>query len=233
MIQESISLFFLGIATFLSPCSISLITVYLTYSVGVSKSIRKGLVIGCCFALAMSLVFFILGYAICALIPISLISSRIFYGISGILLIVFGIFNIGILEKLGLRIGIGSSLNERLNAAKLGSLTRFSRYNYAIGSFLFGLVISIALGPCTLSIVLPAVLLTMFTAPTAFHGGFLLFVFGIGHALPVVFLSALLATARRAASDKIVGAGKWVTRIFGIVFVLVGIAIIVYALGGW
>jgi threonine/homoserine/homoserine lactone efflux protein len=76
-------------------------------------------------------------------------------------------------------------------------------------------------------------LLTMFTAPTAFHGGFLLFVFGIGHALPVIFLSALLATARRAASDKIAGAGKWVTRIFGIVFVAAGIAIIVYALGGW
>lgn len=227
------SLFFLGIATFLSPCSISLITVYLTYSVGVSKSIRKGLVIGCCFALAMSLVFFILGYAICALIPITLISSRIFYSIAGILLIVFGINNIGIFESLGWRTGVGTSFNERLNAAKLSSLTRFSKYNYAVGSFLFGLIISMALGPCTLSIVLPAVLLTMFTAPTAFHGGFLLFVFGIGHALPVVFLSGLLATARRAASDKMAGVGKLVTRIFGIVFIAVGLAIIVYSLGGW
>jgi cytochrome c-type biogenesis protein len=227
------SLFFLGIATFLSPCSISLITVYLTYSVGVSKSIQKGLVIGCCFALAMSLVFFVLGYAICALIPITLISSRVFYGISGILIIIFGLNNIGLFEKLSLRIGIGKSLNERLNAAKLGSLTRFSKYNYAIGSFLFGLVISIALGPCTLSLVLPAILLTMFTAPTAFHGGFLLFMFGIGHALPVVFLSAALASARGVASDRIAGVGKWMTRIFGIVFVAVGIAIIVYALGGW
>jgi cytochrome c-type biogenesis protein len=233
MLQESLSLFFLGIATFLAPCSISLIAVYLTYSVGVSKSVRKGLVIGCCFALAMSLVFFVLGYAICALIPITLISSRMFYGISGILIIIFGINNIGIFERLGFRVGIGKSFNERLNAAKLGSLTRFSKYNYAIGSFLFGLVISIALGPCTLSIVLPAILLTMFTAPTAFHGGFLLFVFGLGHALPVVFLSSILATARKVASDKMAGIGKWVTRIFGIVFVAVGIAIIVYALGGW
>jgi len=233
MFQESLTLFLLGIATFLSPCSIALITVYLTYSVGVSKSIRKGVVIGCCFALAMSLVFFVLGYAISALIPITLISSRIFYGISGILLIVFGISNIGILEELGLRTGIGSSINERLNAAKLSALTRFSKYNYAVGSFLFGLIISVALGPCTLSIVLPAVLLTMFTAPTAFHGGFLLSVFGLGHALPVIFLSALLATARKAASDKVAGAGKWMTRIFGTAFVLSGVVIIVYALGGW
>jgi len=98
---------------------------------------------------------------------------------------------------------------------------------------LFGLVISIALGPCTLSIVLPAVLLTIFTAPTPFHGGFLLFVFGLGHALPVVFLSALLATTRKVASGKTTNAGEWLTRIFGLAFVVIGIVIIVYALGGW
>jgi cytochrome c biogenesis protein CcdA len=61
----------------------------------------------------------------------------------------------------------------------------------------------------------------------------LLFVFGLGHALPVVFLSVLLTTARKVASDKIAGAGKWVTRIFGTAFVLAGIVIIIYALGGW
>jgi cytochrome c biogenesis protein CcdA len=75
--------------------------------------------------------------------------------------------------------------------------------------------------------------MTIFTAPTAFHGGFLLFAFGLGHALPVIFLSAAFATARGVASDKLAGAGTWVTRIFGVVFVAVGIAIIVYALGGW
>lgn len=36
-----------------------------------------------------------------------------------------------------------------------------------------------------------------------------------------------------SARDKIAGVGKWVTRIFGIVFVAVGIALVVYALGGW
>lgn len=233
MLEESLSLFFLGIATFLSPCSIALISVFLTYSVGASKSIRRGFVIGCSFALAMCLVFFVLGYAISSLIPINLISSKSFYGIAGLLLILFGINNLGLLSKLGLTSDIGSSVTERLNAAKLGALTRFSKYNYVAGSFLFGLVISIALGSCTLSIVLPAVLLTIFTAPTPFHGGFLLFVFGLGHALPVVFLSALLATTRKVASGKITNAGEWLTRIFGLAFVVIGIVIIVYALGGW
>jgi len=200
MFEEPLSLFFLGIVTFLSPCSISLMTVYLTYSVGISKSVRKGLAVGCSFAIAMCLVFFILGYAISSLVPTSIINSRIFFGTSGLLLILFGINNIGLLGKLG--VTTRSFLTEQLNAVKLTALTRFSAYNYVIGSFLFGLIISIALGPCTLSLVLPAILLTLFTAPSPFHGGFLLFMFGLGHALPVIFLSTLLATARRVQAIR-------------------------------
>jgi len=137
----------------------------------------------------------------------------------------------GLLGKLGLN--ARGFLNERLNAAKLTALTRFSTYNYVIGSFLFGLVISVALGPCTLSLVLPAILLTLFTAPSAFHGGFLLFMFGLGHALPVVFLSVLLATARKVVSNRISKTGELLAKIFGFAFLVIGIVMIAYALGGW
>ena len=233
MLNELIGLFFLGIATFLSPCSIALISVYLTYSVGVSRSIRKGFIIGCSFTAAMCLTFFVLGFAISSLIPISIINSRIFFGISGIVIILFGMSNLGLFRKIGLISDIGSSIAERVNAARLTMLTRFSAYNYVIGSFLFGLVVSIALGPCTLSLVLPAILLTILTTPTPFHGGLLLFMFGLGHALPVIILSMVLATARKAASDKITDAGEWLTKIFGLAFIVIGIVIVVYALGGW
>jgi cytochrome c biogenesis protein CcdA len=233
MLEESLGLFFLGLVTFLSPCSIALISVYLTYAVGVSKSIRKGLIIGCCFAIAMCLVFFLLGYAIVSLIPLDVVNYRLFFGIAGILLVLFGINNLGLIAKIGLNFKAGGSLNEKVNALKLNALTRFSRYNYIIGSFLFGVVISIALGPCSLSLVLPAILLTIFTAPTAFHGGLLLSMFGLGHALPVVFLSLLLATVRKALSDKISETGELLTRIFGLAFLVIGIVMIAYALGGW
>lgn len=231
MFEEPLSLFVLGIVTFLSPCSIALITVYLTYSVGISKNVRKGLAVGCSFAFAMCLVFFVLGYALTSLVPTSLINSRIFFGISGLLLILFGINNVGLIRKLGL--STGSFLTGRMNAVKLAALTRLSPYNYLVGAFLFGLVISIALGPCTLSLVLPAILLTLFTAPSPFHGGFLLFMFGLGHALPVVFLSTLLATARKVTSDRITSAGEWLAKVFGLAFILIGIALVTYALGGW
>ena len=223
----------MGIVTFLSPCSIALISVYLTYAVGVSKSIRKGFIIGCSFTIAMCLVFFFLGYAVSSLIPVDPASYRIFFGIAGLLLVFFGINNLGLFKKINITSSASSSFNERINALKLTALTRFSRYNYAAGSFLFGVVISIALGPCSLSLVLPAILLTIFSAPTPFHGGLLLLTFGLGHALPVIFLSVLLATARKAVSKKTATVGEWLTNIFGTAFVVIGMVMIGYVLGGW
>ena len=232
MLEESIGLFFLGIATFLSPCSIALISVYLTYAVGISKNIRKGFVIGCSFAVAMCLIFFFLGYAVSSLIPVDPASYRFFFGISGILLIFFGINNLGLFKKIHFTSNASSSFAERINALKLTALTRFSKYNYAMGSFLFGVVISLALGPCSLSLVLPAILLTIFSAPTPYPGGLLLSTFGLGHALPVILLSVLLATARKAVTEKTVTASKWLTKIFGIAFVIIGIVMVGYVLGG-
>ncbi|MEM3641020.1 MAG: cytochrome c biogenesis protein CcdA [Candidatus Bathyarchaeia archaeon] len=232
MFEESLGLFILGLVTFLSPCSIALISVYLTYAAGVGKSILKGLIIGISFTVAMCLVFFFLGYAVTSLIPLNMLNYQLFLGIAGALLILFGINNVGFLGKIGLSTNVGNSINERMNAMKLNALTRFSQYNYAISSFIFGLVISIALGPCSLSIVLPAILLTMLTAPTPFHGGLLLFMFGLGHALPVILLSTLLATARKAISQKISKKSEWLTKGFGIAFLAIGIIMIGYALGG-
>jgi len=160
-------------------------------------------------------------------------SYRFFYGIAGLLLIFFGINNLGLFKKINFTSSATSSFTERINALKLTALTRFSKYNYAMGSFLFGIVISLALGPCSLSLVLPAILLTIFSAPTPYHGGLLLFTFGLGHALPVIFLSVLLATARKAVSEKTAVAGEWLTKIFGAAFVVIGLIMAGYALGGW
>jgi len=43
----------------------------------------------------------------------------------------------------------------------------------------------------------------------------------------------LLATARKALSNEFSKVGKWLKRIFGPAFVMIGIVIIAYVLGGW
>jgi cytochrome c-type biogenesis protein len=232
LLEAYTSLFVLGIVTFLSPCSIALISVYLTYATGIGKSPLKGIAIGVSFTLAMCLVFFFLGFAVTSLVPLELLNYQLFLGLAGVLLIFFGINYLGLLEKVGIATGVGKSVIERVNSLKLNALTRFSKYNYVISSFFFGLVISVALGPCSLSIVLPAVLMTMFTAPTPFHGGLLLLMFGLGHALPVIFLSTLLATTRKIVSQRITEKSDWLTKGFGIAFLVIGIIIIAYAIGG-
>jgi|GEM_PF-1703419 len=232
MIEEYLGLFFLGLTTFLSPCSITLISVYLTYAVGVSKSTLKGLIVGISFTAATSLVFFSIGYTITSLIPLSIINYTLFLGIAGALLIIFGINNLGFFRRINLTTSISSFLNEKINALKLKALTNFSRYNYAFSSFLFGLIISVALGPCSLSMVLSAVMFTILTAPTPFHGGLLLLMFGLGHALPVILLSTLLATARKVISQKISGKGDLLTKIFGTAFIAFGVVMLIYALRG-
>ena len=199
---------------------------------GIGKSTLKGVAIGVSFTLAMCLVFFSLGYAITSLVPLELLNYQLFLGLAGVLLIFFGINNLGFFRKSGLATDMGKSVNERVNSVKFNALTRFSRYNYIVSSFLFGLVISVALGPCSLSIVLPAVLLTMFTAPTPFHGGLLLLMFGLGHALPVIFLSTVLATTHKLVGQKITEKGEWLTKGFGIAFLVIGIIIVGYAFLG-
>ena len=231
MIEEFLGLFTLGIVTFLSPCSIALISVYLTYAVGISKDVRKGFIIGCCFTIAMCLVFFFLGYAISSLIPVNINSYQLFFALAGILLLFFGINNLGLFKKVN-RNNAGGFVTEQVNALRLKAVMSLSKYNYIVGSFLFGVVISLALGPCSLSLVLPAILLTMFSAPTPYHGGLLLFGFGLGHALPVILLSTLLGTARKAVSQKISLAGEWLTKIFGVAFVIIGIVMIYYGIVG-
>lgn len=230
MLEAYTSLFFLGIATFLSPCSIALISIYLAYAIGIGKNTLKGFIIGSSFAVAMCLVFFVLGFAITSLVPLELLNYQLFLGASGVLLIFFGLNNLGFFEKIGLKTGVSRSMNERTNSLKLNALTRFSKYNYVASSFLFGVVISVALGPCSLSIVLPAVLLTMLTAPTPFHGGLLLLMFGLGHALPVIFLSTVLTTTRKLITQRISEKGEWLTKGFGVAFLVIGVIIVGYAL---
>jgi len=229
--EEFLGMFTLGIVTFLSPCSIAMISIYLTYAVGISKDIRKGFIIGCCFTVAMCLVFFFLGYAVSSLIPVNPESYQLFFAIAGILLIFFGLNNLGLFKKVKLS-GAGGFFTEQVNVLKLNASMRLSKYNYAVGSFLFGVVISLALGPCSLSLVLPAILLTIFSSPTPYHGGLLLFAFGLGHALPVILLSTLLGTARKAVNQKISLAGEWLTKIFGIAFVIIGVIMIIYGIVG-
>ena len=221
-----VTLFMYGLSTFISPCSVGLVSAYLTYTLKDNTDRRQGLLVGLSYVAAMSLVFFVFGFSLSSLIPVSLASSKLFYIFAGGLMFVLGVNNLGLLDwlkplqSLFYRISSTSdNLQERMRPIIGGD-------NVFLGAFVFGIVISLALGPCSLAIVLPAVMMTLFSAPTAVHGGLQLLAFGVGHSVPVLLLSLLFTQSRIYLSKVLVKFGNILNRFFGVGLIILGIWLI-------
>ncbi|MFO8078217.1 MAG: cytochrome c biogenesis protein, partial [Thermoplasmatota archaeon] len=54
-------------------------------------------------------------------------------------------------------------------------------------------------------------------------GGLMLFVFGLGHGIPIIPLCAVTSSVRGKLGNKYVKAGKWMQRVFGLVIIAIGV----------
>jgi len=225
-----LGLFMLGIITCLSPCSVALLSLFLTYVIGVGKSAGKGLMVGCAFTLGLSLVFFIIGCAV-SYVGVIARSYRIFYGVAGTFLILFGVNNLGLVKGLSSPVKTSFSITRQLDALKLATFKRILKHHYAIASLILGALLGLAWSPCALPMIFPAIILVMTQTVSPLYGGLLLFTFGLGHGVPIIPMSTLLATAREAISKKSVLAGMWMTKAFGLILIAVGIGMILYLFG--
>ena len=54
-------------------------------------------------------------------------------------------------------------------------------------------------------------------------GGFLLFIFGLGHGIPIIPLCTVTSSVRGKLGNKYVAAGKWMQRIFGVIILIIGV----------
>ena len=221
-----LSLFVYGLTTFISPCSLGLVTAYLTYMIKDTMNRGHGLLVGLSFMSAMSLVFFTFGYALSSLIPINLATSKLFYILAGGLMILLGVNTLGLIERLGPIRAIIYNISDRMDVIRTGMVSRTSIDNKILNAFIFGIIISIALGPCSLALVLPAVMMTLFNAPSAFHGGLQLLAFGVGHSLPVLLLSVLVSETRHLLSRSLVKMGGYLNYVLGVALILLGLWLI-------
>lgn len=221
-----LSLFVYGLTTFISPCSLGLVTAYLTYTIKDTMNRGHGLLVGLSFMSAMSLVFFTFGYALSSLIPLNLATSKLFYILAGALMILLGANALGLIERLGPLRSIMYNISDRTDVIRTGMVSRTNVDNKLMNAFIFGIIISIALGPCSLALVLPAVMMTLFNAPSAFHGGLQLLAFGVGHSLPVLLLSVLVSETRHLLSRSLVKIGGFLNYILGVALTLLGLWLI-------
>lgn len=210
-----ITVFLEGLASFLSPCVLPMIPVYLTYLTGQSvqdmannKSNRQLILNSVGFVLGFSIVFITLGAAATSVGQFLRQHQYIIKKISGVLIIIFGLFHAGFLN-------ISFMNRERRRQMEMSSAPSF------IASTLIGMGFSIGWTPC-IGPILTSVLLMASSAETLGAGMGLLSVYALGLGIPFIVMALLMGTMW----DKFKNLYKYmdlIKRISGILLAAIGV----------
>jgi cytochrome c-type biogenesis protein len=221
-------IFIIGILTSVTPCSIALLIAMISYVGSMqkdsdTKSKRyslQGLWIGIIFTLGMSCVFFLFGLILTSIGTI-IEASSVFFLIAGIILVILGINIFRPLSEMFTRKSekkTGASIIEKGQ----GIFFKLSKKSIYLGAFFLGVLFSIGWAPCALSLMMPVFILTLTQKISIVMGGLLLFVFGLGHGIPIIPLCMATSSIRGKLGNTYVTAGRWMQRIFGIIIISIG-----------
>jgi cytochrome c-type biogenesis protein len=225
-----IGIFVLGIITALSPCSIALLVAMISYVGSLQKQDKKenikkysiqGIWIGIVFTLGMAFVFFIFGLIISS-VGIFIEISTMFYLISGIILIILGINVFKPIKEI-IRYKKESKTSLQVMDKGKNIFLNLSKKSIYLGAFFLGILFSIGWAPCAMSLMMPVFILTLSQKISIIMGGLLLFVFGLGHGVPIIPLCAVTSSIRGKLGNKYVAAGKWMQKLFGMIIIIIGI----------
>ena len=179
------AIFLEGIISFFSPCVIPLIPLYMGYLATNAKEIdEKGnvtykkkivLIYTLFFILGISMSFFILGLSFTGLGLFFKDNRKIFLEIGGIIIVILGLFQLGIIKVDFLT--KEKKLKINFNPNKMNKKT----------AFLMGFLFSFAWTPCV-GPALSSTLIMASTASTALIGNLFVLVYAIGFLLPFIIL---------------------------------------------
>lgn len=180
-----VGIFVAGFLTFLSPCILPLMPLYLSYITGNSyddeinkkKMLNNNILASVGFSIGLMIVFTLLGMSATSLGKYLAINKEIFGKISGIIIIIFGLFHMGIIN---------------LNFLNIEKKFRLKQTNHPFfNALLLGMAFSIGWTPC-ISPILGSVLLLCANAETIYVGIIYMFIFSIGFSIPFIITSILL-----------------------------------------
>ncbi|MCM8771160.1 MAG: cytochrome c biogenesis CcdA family protein [Candidatus Omnitrophica bacterium] len=224
-------IFVLGIITSISPCSLALLVAALSFIVAEEKNFKEGALISIAFTLGMSLIFFVLGVFISKLGQFVRF-AHLFYTIAGILLVLFGLAQLGAYKKIkiGDFIKDNATNPKKLNfVQQLGfSVLSLKGYSKIIPAFLLGILFALGWAPCAASLLMPITLLIMSQQISIWQGGGLLFIFGLGHGIPIIPLAVLSGQMRAQVTKKFTKVGEYLTKLFGVIILVIGVLFIIY-----
>jgi cytochrome c-type biogenesis protein len=220
-------MFILGIITSFSPCSLALLISMISYVFAAKsdgnfkKEALIGLGAGISFTLGLSIIFFIIGIMISSIGFFVSISS-LFYLIAGIILLILGI---NIFKPL--KTEFGGQFKER----GINFFGKLSSKSLFLGAFFLGIIFAVGWAPCAISLVLPVFILVMTQKATLLIGGMLLFAFGIGHGLPVIFLTTATRGMKARIGSAYIKAGKIIEKVFAVAIIVIAFLFILRYFG--
>ena len=192
-----------GIITFISPCLLPMLPIYISYFAGGGeKSTGRTLTNALGFVLGFTMVFVCLGAFAGTLGGLLWRYRTVLNFVTGLVVIFFGLNYLGVL-KIHIFRGMGGNMGEK----ELGFFS----------SFAFGLVFSIGWTPCVGAFLGSALMLAS-QQGTALKGVLLLRIYSAGLGIPFV-ASALLI-------DKLKGAFGFIKRNYKVINIVCGILLI-------
>lgn len=215
------TVFVAGLLTFVSPCVLPLVPVYLGILAGSAEEDRgrfRALIASGLFVAGFILVFALLGLSATAVGGLLARNRLVFQQVGGVVILLLGLRFMGYLRL---------PFFEGLSAGGLGRWK--TRFHY-LNSLLLGLLFAFAWTPCIGSVLGAVLTYTALTTSDAWTGMGYLTVYGLGFGLPLVAVAAAagpaLALVRRARRFLPV-----FEKVTGVLLVAVGFLLVTDRLG--
>ena len=199
-------LFLEGIITFISPCLLPMLPIYISYFAGGNRTTKKTMIGAVGFVLGFTAVFVAMGALAGTLGGFLRTYQTAVNIISGLIVIVFGLNYLGVLN-----LNIFRGGNQTVNVKDLGF----------VSAILFGIVFSVGWTPCVGAFLGSALMMASQQGHVA-EGMLMLLVYSLGLGIPFL-LSAVLIDRLKSAFD-------WVKKNYRIINIFSGSLLIVIGL---
>lgn len=205
--MEYVITFIEGIASFISPCVLPVIPIYISYFATESKSMKKSVINSFGFICGFSIIFILLGVFVGTF-------GKFVHHYTSYINIIFGLFLIAV----GLNY-IGVIFIKFLNKTK-GS-NQDKRNLTFITSVLFGIIFSLSWTPCV-GAFLSSALIMASTTGSVLKGASLLLIYSLGLAIPFIITTLFLEKMKKTF-DFIKKHYNIINKICGSILVLSGL----------
>ena len=215
--MQYLLLFLEGVITFISPCLLPMLPIYLSFFAAGDTDRRRTLRNALGFVLGFTIVFVIMGAFMGIMGKLVREYQTVLNIVTGAVVILFGLNFMGVL-KIGF---LNRASQQDANVKDLNFLS----------SMLFGIVFSIGWTPCVGAFLGSALLLAS-QGGSLLQGIVMLLAFSLGLGIPFV-VSALLVDRLKGAFDFIKRHYRVINLVSGLVLVIVGILMATGYMGYW